>query len=134
MIVNRKDYQEGTAMMTIYLLKEGHKPSGEPVVRIQPSSSTTNQSKAQPPSEDESVVKIDMKNKHSDEILSAFLAEIKAEPVQPSSEEVAEMKALEALRRKATADRAREQKARAAMKKEQAMLQQARQEVADAAA
>ncbi|KAL6808973.1 mitochondrial ribosomal protein L51 [Trichoderma sp. SZMC 28013] len=127
MIVNRHDQNQLPPTMTIYLRKPGSSApasSSEPIA--QPSSSRTNLSKAQPPTADERVVHIDMANKHSSHILEFFMAETRAVPLQPTNEEIAEMQALETLRKNAEVDRERVRLLRLEKKKEEDMLKRAR--------
>ncbi|KAL6832367.1 mitochondrial ribosomal protein L51 [Trichoderma camerunense] len=132
MIVNRHDQNQLPPTMTIYLRKAGSSAdpasssssSSEPIA--QPSSSRTNLSKAQPPTADERVVHIDMANKHSSHILEFFMAETRAVPLQPTNEEIAEMQALETLRKNAEVDRERVRLLRLEKKKEEDMLKRAR--------
>lgn len=130
MIVNRHDQNQLPPTMTIYLRKAEAAPaassssSSEPIA--QPSSSRTNLSKAQPPTANERVVHIDMANKHSSHILEFFMAETRAVPLQPTNEEIAEMQALETLRKNAEVDRERVRLLRLEKKKEEDMLKRAR--------
>ncbi|GJC82636.1 hypothetical protein ColLi_05474 [Colletotrichum liriopes] len=113
MIVNRKSNNEGAAVMSVYF-----SATDAPV-----------DPKAQPPLEGvERVVKIDMKGKHSQEILDRFLAETKAEAILPGPEDETEMKAVEELRIKGEKDRQRNLKIREEEKREKAMLARARAE------
>ncbi|KAL0940970.1 mitochondrial 54S ribosomal protein mL61 [Colletotrichum truncatum] len=127
MIVNRKSNNEGAAVMSVYF-NTGATPL-DPSTLPQLPSSAIDQSKAPAPVEGERVVKIDMKNKRSEEILERFLAETEANPVRPTPEEEAEMKEIEALRIKSEKDRQLVAKIRDEAKKEKAMLDKARAEV-----
>lgn len=128
MIVNRHDQNETAATMSIYLRNASTSApaaaTSEPL--SQPASSRTNLSRAQPPTADERVVHIDMKNKHSTHILEFFMAETRAVPLQPTKEEITEMQALEAQRKQADQDRERVRQLRAEKKKEEDMLKRAR--------
>ncbi|KAH0494317.1 hypothetical protein TgHK011_000941 [Trichoderma gracile] len=142
MIVNRHDQNQNPPTMTIYLRKpdssspattssssstaesSSHSSSEQSVA--QPASSRTGLSKAQPPTPDERVVHIDMTNKHSSHILEFFMAETRAVPLQPTNEEIAEMQALETLRRNAEVDRERMRLLREEKKREEDMLKRAR--------
>lgn len=133
MIVNRHDQNQLPPTMTIYLRKAGSSSAADPASSssssepiAQPSSSRTNLSKAQPPTADERVVHIDMANKHSSHILEFFMAETRAVPLQPTNEEIAEMQALETLRKNAEVDRERVRLLRLEKKKEEDMLKRAR--------
>ncbi|TFB05249.1 hypothetical protein CCMA1212_002959 [Trichoderma ghanense] len=140
MIVNRHDQNQNPPTMTIYLRNKSSSaaaapespssssssPPSEQQQVAQPSSSRTGLSKAQPPTADERVVHIDMTNKHSSHILEFFMAETRAVPLQPTNEEIAEMQALETLRRNAEVDRERMRQLREEKKREEDMLKRAR--------
>ncbi|UKZ54722.1 hypothetical protein TrVGV298_008534 [Trichoderma virens] len=126
MIVNRHDQNQLPPTMSIYLRKAGSSAPASSEPLAQPSSSRTNLSKAQPPTADERVVHIDMTNKHSSHILEFFMAETRAVPLQPTNEEIAEMQALETLRKNADVDRERVRLLRLEKKKEEDMLKRAR--------
>ncbi|GKT46929.1 uncharacterized protein ColSpa_07110 [Colletotrichum spaethianum] len=127
MIVNRKANNEGAAVMSVYFSTTD--APVDPSTLPQPPSSAIDNSKAQPPLEGvERVVKIDMKGKHSQEILDRFLAETKAEAILPGPEDENEMKAVEELRIKGEKDRQRNLKIREEEKREKAMLARARAE------
>lgn len=113
--------------MSIYFQSSNPAAGAEPVSRVQPPSSAIDSSKAVAPAADERVVKIDMKNKHSDEILEAFLAETRAEPVTPTPEEVEELRATEDFKRQGDKDRAMVKARLDAIKKEEDMLKAARE-------
>ncbi|KAK2018851.1 hypothetical protein LZ32DRAFT_599144 [Colletotrichum eremochloae] len=127
MIVNRKSNIEGTAIMSVYFSATG--APVDPSTLPQPPSSAIDNSKAQPPLEGvEHVVKIDMKNKHSQQILDQLLAETKSEAILPGPEDEIEMKAVEELRIKSEKDRQANLKIREEEKREKAMLARARAE------
>lgn len=127
MIVNRKNNNEGAAIMSVYFSTSGEPL--EPSTLPQPSSSAIDNSKAPAPLEGlERVVKIDMKNKHSEEIYEHFLQETKAEAVLPGPEDEADMKAVEELKAKGDKDRKRVAKILEEERREKAMLARARAE------
>lgn len=134
MIVNRHDQSQAPPTMTVYLRTASQPASTESSAaaaaaaesHAQPSSSRTNLSKAQPPGPDERVVNIDMKDKHSTDILEFFMAETRAKALQPTKEEIAEMQGLEAMKKQAAVDRERVRQLRAEKKKEEDMLKRAR--------
>ena len=123
MIVNRHDQNQTAPLMTIYLRTTAQAGSE---LSSQPSSSRTNLSKAQPPGADENTVTIDMKGKHSSDILEYFIAETRAKPLQPTREEIAELQSLESEAKQANVDRERIRQLRAEKKKEEDMLKRAR--------
>ena len=126
MIVNRKDNNEGAAVMSIYY-QNATSTSDAAASRVQPPSSGIDSSKAVAPAADERVVKIPMKNKHSDDILAAFLAETRAEPVTPTPEEIEELRAAEEFSRQGAKDRIMVKTRLDAIRKEEEMLKAARE-------
>ncbi|KAK1997629.1 hypothetical protein LX36DRAFT_657358 [Colletotrichum falcatum] len=127
MIVNRKPNTDGAAIMSVYFSATG--APVDPSTLPQPPSSGMDNSKAQPPLEGvERVVRIDMKDRHSNEILDRFLAETKAEVILPGPEDEREMKEAEELKIKAEKDRRRNFKIREEEQKQKAMLARARAE------
>ena len=141
MLVNRSSNQAGPATMSIYFRqsapaaapsKEGKKSaasSGHPIpLAQQPHSSTSGECPAPPPGEGERVVTIDMKNVHSDAILEEFLQKTGAVKVEPTPNELVEMRQVEELREKAAVDRAINRKFIDDKRREERMLAQARQE------
>ncbi|CRK23715.1 hypothetical protein VD0002_g6269 [Verticillium dahliae] len=130
MIVNRKDSNEGPALLSIYL-SDAAAAGAEPAVRIQPPSSGIDTSKAAPPAADERVVKIDMKNQRSEEILARFLAETGAQPVLPTPEEQAEMKEVEEMERQGAVDRKKQKATIDERNRERDLLKKARESVID---
>ncbi|PNY28480.1 Uncharacterized protein TCAP_01571 [Tolypocladium capitatum] len=131
MIVNRHDQSQAPPTMTVYLRTSSPPTSSDSSSsaaesHAQPTSSRTNLSKAQPPGSDERVVSIDMKDKHSSDILEFFMAETRAKALQPTKEEIAEMQGLEAANKQAVVDRERVRQLRSEKKKEEDMLKRAR--------
>ncbi|ROT43395.1 hypothetical protein SODALDRAFT_327595 [Sodiomyces alkalinus F11] len=128
MIVNRKETNEGTAVMSVYFRKDDAPVAAgqEPVVRVQPPSSAIDASKAVDPAADERVVKIDMKGKPSDEIFNHFLAETRAQPVQTTPEEEAEMREVVEMQRQGAIDREIQRVRVEERRRERAMLERAR--------
>ncbi|KND94203.1 hypothetical protein TOPH_01076 [Tolypocladium ophioglossoides CBS 100239] len=130
MIVNRHGQSQTPPTMTVYLRTNSQPTSTDSSAaaesHAQPSSSRTNLSKAQPPSPDERAVNIDMKDKHSSDILEFFMAETRAKALQPTKEEIAEMQGLEAMKKQAVVDRERVRQLRAEKKEEEDMLRRAR--------
>jgi large subunit ribosomal protein MRP49 len=125
MIVNRHKKNEKDPIMTVYLRKSADGAVLDSAFS-QPGSSIVNMSPAQPPTSDERVVHIDMKNKHSSHILDFLLAETKATALQPTKEDIAEMQYLDDLRRQGAIDRERLRLIIAERKKEEEMLKRAR--------
>ncbi|KAF5137520.1 hypothetical protein E5D57_001298 [Metarhizium anisopliae] len=122
MILNRHDDNAAPPIMTIYMRAS----AAAAAETSQPASSRTGLSKAQPPGADEKVVTIDMRNRHSSDILEFFLAETRARALQPTSAEIAEIQSLEAIKTQGGVDRERVRALRAEKKKEEDMLKRAR--------
>ncbi|KAJ8123554.1 hypothetical protein ONZ43_g529 [Nemania bipapillata] len=94
----------------------------------QPHSSTKNEHPAPPPDEDETVVTINMKNVHSNTILSEFLAKTGATLVHPTPTEEFEMQQVEERIEHAAIDRAIVKKFIDDKRHEERMLALAKQE------
>lgn len=137
MLVNRSDNQAGPATMSIYF-RQTSSPSDpasttEAVRNMlplaqQPHSSTTNEHPAPPPAEGERVVTIDMKNVHSDAILSDFLAKTGATLIHPTPDEQAEMRQVEERVERGAIDRAIVKKFIDDKRREERILAVAKQE------
>jgi large subunit ribosomal protein MRP49 len=125
MILNRHDNNALPPLMTIYM-RTAAASAAAAETSTQPASSRTDLSKAQAPAPHEKIVTIDMRNKHSSDILESFLAETQAKALQPTGEEIAEMQNLEALKKQGLVDRERVRALRAEKKKEEDMLKRAR--------
>lgn len=110
--------------MSIYLRNSTTATTLGPLV--QPASSRDGISKAAQPSPQERVVTIDMKDKHSSQILEHLLAETRAVAVEPTAEDVAELQALERGKKRSEKDRARIQSMKDAKQREEEMLKRAR--------
>lgn len=128
MIVNRKDTNEGTSIMSVYFRKDDAPETAgqEPVVRFQPTSSAIDASKAVEPAADERVVKIDMKGLRSEEILARFMTETRGQPVQPTPEEEAEMREVAEMQRQGAIDREAQRARLEEKRREKAVLDKAR--------
>lgn len=115
--------------MTIYIRKDAADAAAvadaTPAL-IQPATSWTDLSKAQPPAANERVVTIDMKDRHSSQILEFLIAETRAVPLKPTPEEVEEMQSLEKLSQQSKSDQARVLGDRMEKKREEDMLKRAR--------
>lgn len=123
MILNRHHNNEVPPKMTIYLARDPAKP---PKTFLQTPSSHENTSKAQPPTESERTVEINMQNKHSEQILEYFMAETRAVPLQPTEKELEELKKLEELDVQRKADHEDYMQRRAIKNREAEMLRRAR--------
>ncbi|KAF7551963.1 hypothetical protein G7046_g7567 [Stylonectria norvegica] len=123
MIVNRHTKNDRPPTMSVYLRKPD---VAAPEARSQPASSRDNMSRAAPPSADERIVNIDMKDKHSGHILEYFLAETRAVVLHPTKDEIRELQELDALRKEAEVSRERMKRLREEKKREEDMLKRAR--------
>ncbi|RCI17371.1 hypothetical protein L249_2409 [Ophiocordyceps polyrhachis-furcata BCC 54312] len=134
MIVNRHNDNKSPPIMTIYFGSPTAQPASGPVPSSdQLSSSRQNLAKALPPGKDERTVKIEMKDKHSDEILDMFLAETKATAIPTTDSDVEEMQALETMKRMAAAARERRKLEKEQKKKEEELLKKATDVISSAA-
>ncbi|KAI0161344.1 CI-B8 domain-containing protein [Xylariaceae sp. FL1272] len=136
MLVNRSTNNEGPATLSIYFRQpdsEAPRTPSEilktmlPLAR-QPHSSTANEHPAPPPEEGEHVVTIDMKNVHSDSILSDFLAKTGAVLVNPTPDEQSEMRQVKERNERGNYDRAIMKKYIDDKRHEERMIAIARQE------
>ncbi|KAI9903315.1 hypothetical protein N3K66_002667 [Trichothecium roseum] len=132
MIINRHRQNEKHPVMTIYFrdgpattTTPGATPE-QPTSMVQPPSSFSGLSPAQPAAPDERVAIIDMHDKHSAQILEFFMAETRAAPVEPTPDEVEEIRELEALKKQADFDRTRINRLKAEKKREEDLLRRAR--------
>ncbi|KAI1101910.1 CI-B8 domain-containing protein [Jackrogersella minutella] len=136
MLVNRSEDQTAPAKMSIYFRQAAlsDKPSALSTkaatlpMAQQPHSSIKNESPAPEPEEDERVVTIEMKEVHSEQILTEFLAKTGATLVKPTPDELMEMRQVEELSEKAAVDRAIVKKYLDDIRREERMLAQARKE------
>lgn len=122
MIVNRHRNNKDAPKMTIYVAKD---PSVQPEF-IQTPTSHEGTAKAQPPVKGERTILIDMRYKHSDQILEYFMAESSAVPLKPTEYELAEVKSLAELDEQRKIDYADYEKRRDAKNREAEMLRRAR--------
>ncbi|KAI0401192.1 mitochondrial ribosomal protein L51 [Xylaria palmicola] len=114
MLVNRSTDQDGPAIMSIYFRETSSSDPASITEAVrnmlplaqQPHSSTENEHPAPLPEEGERVVTIDMKNVHSNAILTEFLSKTGATLIQPTPDEQSEMRQVEERRERATVDRA----------------------------
>ncbi|OTB05403.1 hypothetical protein M426DRAFT_319938 [Hypoxylon sp. CI-4A] len=137
MLVNRTSDQTAPAKMSIYFRQASlssdtpsalsSKLSTLPLAQ-QPHSSTQNEYPAPEPEEGERVVTIDMKNIHSDSILTEFLSKTGATLVHPTPNEEMEMQQVEDRVEKAAIDRSIVKKYIDDKRREERMLAMARQE------
>ncbi|KAI5864228.1 CI-B8 domain-containing protein [Durotheca rogersii] len=142
MLVNRTADTSAPAKLSIYFrqtpLSDASSTTPTPAALLskfnelplaqQPHSSTSNEYPAPEPEEGERVVTIDVKNVHSDAILAEFTAKTGAVPVQPTPDELSEMRQLEELTERGAFDRAIMKKYFDDQRREERMLALAHQE------
>jgi large subunit ribosomal protein MRP49 len=134
MTINRTTDQKGPATMTIHFADPITPENTPPAI----SSTTTNQTsspavaKSTPMAPTERTVTINMKYRHEFQILSQLLAITKAVPIEPTEEELEQIKELEEQQQLSEQDSKRSQAVNAKRKRTEAMLAQARGEVAAA--
>ncbi|ATY66985.1 50S ribosomal Mrp49 [Cordyceps militaris] len=116
MIVNRHGQNDQAPTMTVYLRTASDGPATTATPRLPPT----------PPASNERVVHIDMKDKHSTNILEQLIAQVGATPLRPTPELTAEWQSLEELRKTSNASRDRINAIKAEKEREATMLQQAR--------
>ncbi|KAF3071010.1 putative 50s ribosomal protein mrp49 protein [Daldinia childiae] len=122
MLVNRTSDQSAPAKMSIYFRQaslDSNTPSAL-TTKLTPSTRARGRR--------ERVVTIDMKNVHSDEILSEFMTKTGATLIHPTPDEQVEMRQIEELNEKAAIDRSIMKKYIDDVKREERILAIARQE------
>lgn len=124
MIVNRHRDNARSPVMTVYLRQSSGDASAP--APVQPPSSWSDLSKAQPPAANERTVTINMKDRHSSQILELLVAETRAVPLTPTPEEVKEMQSLKQLDEQSKKDQERVLSDRMEKKREEDMLRRAR--------
>ncbi|KAK8094427.1 50S ribosomal protein Mrp49 [Apiospora hydei] len=131
MIINRSSNNAGPATLSIYFRQAAaaaaalpHPPARRPNrIRARPTSAP-----APPPEEGERVVTIEMKHQHSDAILQEFLQKTGATVLQPSPDELNEMRQTEDLKDRAAIDRSIMKKYIDDKRAEERLLARAREE------
>jgi len=120
MTINRTTDQEGPALMTVHFTEPTPTSSSTPA----PDSRTSD-----PPVRIET---INMKHRHESEILSQLMTLTKAKPVKPTAEELRQIQELEEHRAQSERDSKRMHEVNEKRKQTEAMLAQARGELAAA--
>jgi len=132
MTINRTSDQKGPALMTIHFTDPTSAVNTGPAISsttdAQSSGALVAASTAATPTERTET--FDMKHRHESEILSHLLSIIKAVPLQPSTEELQQISDLEEQRKQSEIDAQRSQKVNEKRRRRDAMLAQARGEVA----
>ncbi|KAI9844552.1 MAG: hypothetical protein M1837_005511 [Sclerophora amabilis] len=139
MTVDRTSDQEGPATMTIFFSAPSE--SDSPTAAPTPISSTTSPALSTAPTTPTSdsppvdhVESIDMKHKHESAILSQLIELTGAMPIAATPEEMEQLRDLKERGERAEEDSARMAEVNAQRKREEAILAQARGEVAQASA
>ncbi|KKF97261.1 hypothetical protein CFIMG_002818RA [Ceratocystis fimbriata CBS 114723] len=141
MIVCRRLANEGPATMTIYLRKSTSETAPEsdgsdlakdsaPSAALVSSGVTPNGVPAPAPQPDETTITIDMKNLHTETILTKFLDATKAIAVEPTPEESKEIAEDRLMSGKAEIDRVRVKTLVDEQRRERDMLERARKDLA----
>lgn len=135
MTVDRTAASQDIPTMTISFAPENasltsSSPTGAPV----PTSSTSGDKAPSNYTPTERVEMIDMKNRTADEILRDFMRVTNATPVEATAEERDQLQALEEARIRSLRDSKTSQEVRAKKKREEALLAQARGDIATQAA
>jgi large subunit ribosomal protein MRP49 len=130
MIVNRTTDQEGPAVMTILFTETEN--TSPPKYSTNEQTMTAPGSEIPPVAPSERTVMINMKHRHESEILSQLMSITKAVPVEPTPEELQQIRDLEEQRLLSERDSKKSQAFNERKRHEEAMLAQARGEVAAA--
>jgi large subunit ribosomal protein MRP49 len=134
MTVNRTTDQKGPATMTIHfadpMTAVNTPPAVSSTTTTQTSSALVAKSTLMAPTE--RIAAINIKHTHESQILSQLLTITKAVPVEPTEEELEQTRELEEQQRLSEQDSKRSQAVNAKRKRTEAMLAQARGEVAAA--
>lgn len=134
MTINRTTNQEGPAIMTIHFTNSASAANTGPAI----SSTTDSKPSSAPvasstsPAPTECTQTINMKHRHESEILSQLMSITKAKPVQVTPEETQQIKDLEEHRIQSEKDSKAMQLVNEKRRRKEAMLAQARGEVAAA--
>jgi large subunit ribosomal protein MRP49 len=134
MTINRTTDQKGPATMTIHFAD----PITAENTPLAESSTTTSQTSSAPVAKStpiapaERTATINMKHRHESQILSQLLAITKALPIEPTEEELEQIRELREQQRLSEQDSKRSHAVNAKRKRTEAMLAQARGEVAAA--
>jgi large subunit ribosomal protein MRP49 len=134
MTINRTTDQDGPAVMTIHFADQTTATNTLPTI----SSTTNTQTSSAPVSEStpmvpaERTATINMKHRNESEILSKLLAVTKALPIEPTEEELEQIRDLEERKRLGEQDSKRSHALNEKRRRTEAMLAQARGELAAA--
>ena len=118
--------------MTIHFIDSTSAENAPPAISFTTNAQTSTASAADstPMAPTERTVTINMKHRHESEILSQLLSITRAVPVEPTQEELVQFKELEEQRRLSEKDTQRSQAVNEKRRRAEAMLAQARGEVA----
>lgn len=136
MTINRTDDQEGPALMTIHFTTASEAANTKPPISTTASQELSVAPVAPPTREaqTERIVQINMKHRHESEILSALMAATKAKALEPTAEEKELMRTLEEARKLSETDSKRSKAVNEKRRAQEAVLAQARGELAAARA
>lgn len=131
MTVNRTTNQDGPAVMTIHFTE----PTGvDKILPAVPSTTSTQSSSilVSDTASPERIETINMKHRHESEILSQLLSITKAVPIEPTEKELEQIRDLEEQRLLSEQDSRRSQIVNENRRRKEAILAQARGEIAAA--
>ncbi|KKA27691.1 hypothetical protein TD95_002770 [Thielaviopsis punctulata] len=137
MLVCRRMIADGPATMTVYMRSSSSSsapstPDAPSTASVLSSGVSQNGVPAPAPLADETAVTIDMKNLHTETILSKFLATTKAVPIEPTPEEEKEIADDKLMSGKAELDRVRVKSLVDEQRRERDMLERARKDLSGA--
>ncbi|KAI9820650.1 MAG: hypothetical protein M1827_005019 [Pycnora praestabilis] len=132
MTVNRTQDQTGPATLTVFFAPPP--ASTSPTASPTPTSSTSTSTTPSDYVPHDRSQTINMKNRHESEILSQLIAVTKAMPIEATPREQEELREMEEVSRRAERDRRVSATANEKSRRREAMLAQARGEVAEARA
>lgn len=119
MTVERTINQEGPALMTVYFNDDAQS-------QVQSVSITSSQTDTALSNQQQRVATINMKHRHESEILSQLLALTGAAPVEPTPEEIEQLRVLAEQRELSERDSTKHRIYNEEKKREQAIINQAR--------
>lgn len=134
MTVKRVDKQDGPALMTIHFTDAESAANTGPAVSstTQPHTSSAPVSTSISAAPTERTATINMKHRHSTEILSQFMALTKAKALEPTAKDLELAQEVEERKMQTEKDSKQSALVNEARKKKEAMLAQARGEIAQA--
>ena len=130
MTINRTSDQDGLATLTVFFAPPSH--SASPTASPSPSSSTSTSTSPSEHTPSDRIESINIKHRHESEILSRLMELTKAVPIVATPEEEAQLRQLEDDNVKSQQDAQRSAEINERRRREAAVLDQARGDVAAA--